>query len=45
VVGGVESVLVRGRQVYARGEVVGEPGQGRWVRPRADRTQAAAAVR
>jgi allantoinase len=35
VVGGVETVLVRGREVFKRGEVVGSPGQGRWVRPEA----------
>jgi allantoinase len=34
VVGGIEAVLVRGRTVFARGEVVGFAGQGRWVRPR-----------
>jgi allantoinase len=33
VVGGVETVLVRGREVFRHGEVVGSPGQGRWVRP------------
>jgi allantoinase len=33
VVGGVETVLVRGRQVFARNELTGSPGQGRWVRP------------
>jgi len=31
VVGAVETVLVRGREVFARGEVVGRPGQGCWV--------------
>lgn len=36
VVGGVETVLVRGRAVFARGEPVGFAGQGRWVRPRHD---------
>jgi allantoinase len=40
VVGAVQTVLVRGRQVFARGEVTGSPGQGRWVRP----NQALAAV-
>ena len=30
----VETVLVRGRRVFARGEVIGVPGGGRWVRPR-----------
>lgn len=35
VVGGVDRVLVRGRQVFARGEVTGSPGLGRWVRPAA----------
>lgn len=34
VVGGIETVLVRGRAVFARGEPVGIAGQGRWVRPR-----------
>ena len=34
VVGGVEAVFVRGRSVFARGELVGSAGQGRWVRPR-----------
>ncbi len=34
VVGGIETVLVRGRAVFARGEPVGLAGQGRWVRPR-----------
>ena len=33
VVGAIQRVLVRGREVFARGEVVGAPGQGRWVRP------------
>ncbi len=33
VVGGIETVLVRGRQVFARSELTGAPGQGRWVRP------------
>jgi allantoinase len=33
VVGRVESVLVRGKPVFAQGRVVGEPGHGRWVRP------------
>jgi len=33
-------VLVRGRQVFARSELTGSPGQGRWVRP----NQALAAV-
>lgn len=35
VVGGVEAVLVRGRRVFAQGEVTGSPGMGRWVRPAA----------
>jgi allantoinase len=34
VVGAVETVFVRGRSVFGRGEVVGHAGQGRWVRPR-----------
>jgi allantoinase len=34
VVGSVETVLVRGREVFARGELMGAPGQGRWVRPK-----------
>ena len=34
VVGAIETVLVRGRAVFARGEPVGLAGQGRWVRPR-----------
>lgn len=34
VVGGIETVLVRGRAVFARGEPVGVAGRGRWVRPR-----------
>jgi dihydropyrimidinase len=29
----VDTVLVRGRRVFERGEVVGVPGTGRWVRP------------
>ncbi len=33
VVGSVETVLVRGHEVFARGELTGAPGQGRWVRP------------
>jgi allantoinase len=33
VVGQVQSVLVRGRKVFDRGEVTGSPGLGRWVRP------------
>jgi allantoinase len=33
VVGRVDSVLVRGKPVFAQGRVVGEPGHGRWVRP------------
>lgn len=34
VIGGIDTVLVRGRAVFARGEPVGLAGQGRWVRPR-----------
>src|SRR6202011_3657500 len=34
VVGSVQTVLVRGREVFARGELMGAPGQGRWVRPK-----------
>ncbi|HKF15764.1 MAG TPA: dihydroorotase family protein [Candidatus Dormibacteraeota bacterium] len=41
VVGAVETVLIRGRAVFARGEVVGRPGQGCWVRARHDRQQGA----
>jgi allantoinase len=33
VVGAVKTVLVRGQRVFERGEVVGRPGQGRWIRP------------
>jgi allantoinase len=33
VVGGIDLVLVRGRQVFARSELTGSAGQGRWVRP------------
>jgi allantoinase len=33
VMGGIETVLVRGRQAFARSELTGSPGQGRWVRP------------
>ncbi|HSS93938.1 MAG TPA: dihydroorotase family protein [Candidatus Dormibacteraeota bacterium] len=43
--GSVETVLVRGRQVFTRGEVVGTPGQGRWVRPGTERSRHAAAAR
>ena len=39
VVGAVETVLVRGREVFARGEVVGRPGQGCWVRAQHDSRQ------
>jgi len=35
VVGGVDAVLVRGRQVFAQGEVTGSAGMGRWIRPAA----------
>ena len=38
----VETVLVRGRQVFARGAVVGAPGGGRWVRPRSEKAPVAA---
>ena len=41
VVGAVETVLIRGREVFARGEVVGRPGQGSWVRARHDRPRGA----
>ena len=44
VVGSVETVIVRGRPVFARGEVVGAPGHGCWVRPGPARTQVAAAA-
>jgi allantoinase len=33
VVGAVDRVLVRGREVFARGEVTGSAGMGRWIRP------------
>jgi allantoinase len=33
VVGGVDTVLVRGRAVFDGGRVVGAPGGGAWVRP------------
>ena len=33
VVGSIETVLLRGREVFARGRLTGAPGQGRWVRP------------
>lgn len=42
IVGSVETVLVRGRPVFARGEVVGAPGQGRWVRPGPQQSRVAA---
>jgi allantoinase len=32
--GTIETVLLRGQAVFANGEVVGLPGQGRWIRPR-----------
>ncbi len=32
--GAIETVLLRGRAVFANGEVVGLPGQDRWIRPR-----------
>ncbi len=38
----VQTVLVRGHCVFAGGEVVGVPGDGRWVRPRAARSGVAA---
>jgi allantoinase len=38
----VEKVLVRGKRVFGHGEVVGIPGDGRWVRPRLDPSRAAA---
>jgi allantoinase len=41
----VETVLVRGRRVFARGEVTGAPGDGRWVRPRGERSPIAAGLR
>ena len=41
VVGAVETVLVRGREVFVGGSVVGAPGQGRWVRPAETPTLAA----
>jgi allantoinase len=34
VVGAVQAVFVRGRSVFARGELAAPAGQGRWVRPR-----------
>ncbi len=33
VTGAIDTVLVRGDEVFRRGEVSGAPGQGRWVRP------------
>ena len=33
VVGAVDRVLVRGREVFSQGMLTGAPGQGRWVRP------------
>jgi allantoinase len=33
VMGGIDTVLVRGRQVFAGSELTASPGQGRWVRP------------
>src|SRR5215471_9010226 len=39
VVGAVETVLARGREVFARGEVVGRPGPGCWVRAQHDSRQ------
>ena len=43
--GAIETVLVRGRPVFAHREVVGTPGQGRWVRPGGERSVPAAAAR
>ena len=40
-VGAVETVLIRGREVFARGEVVGRPGQGSWVRAKQDHQRGA----
>ncbi len=34
VVGGIDTVLVRGREVFSGGAPVASAGQGRWVRPR-----------
>jgi allantoinase len=44
VAGAVSTVLVRGRPVFERGGVTGEAGQGRWVRPQAERALAATPV-
>jgi allantoinase len=33
VTGAIDTVLSRGRKVFARGEVAGSPGLGQWVRP------------